>query len=546
MSKLKKWYKHLTLIIPLFLFLASAQPVYATVTIGVTDPNSVKCNISGTVPGGTQSVEFWLNAADTGTYLGVVGTSANGYTDWANQVSGTSYYWRVPANDTLFDGNSHTIVARARNSFQTASGSYTSSDLWCDRYNNRYNSSGLGGTFNAPAVGSSSYYCNGNWDGTAFDNDTPDTFRKPVDFWIQNADGSYGGFLGTKYTDPVQFWWSQRSFSFDPRTLDSASSYLTTGTTKKVAAFVLNLDVAGAIRDGPGGRTALGPLNKKIGTIDVACYPPLSVTCTADYYSDTASSRLVTWTAAATGGYSLTYSWSAVKSGSPTDISTGTKNQYTYGQTFTDPGTYTPTVTVNSADGAPNQIIQCPSFTLYAPAGPTISSLSITNAGTPSQYRVSGNQSTQAGSNWYNPITITLNATAGSGTISKSYVAFYDQSAGQLTSIIDSATGNPTDALRNFLAGDYKRGFVLRSDEAGSNFVWNPRTNAWLSLPVEGARICGPSGCASQEYFQAFPNTARSWKIRFDKNFGSKNMYTAAYMVNSNNQTIFSANLSPQ
>lgn len=221
-------------------------------------------------------------------------------------------------------------------------------------------------------------------------------------------------------------------------------------------------------------------------------------------------------------------------------------------------------------------------FTPYTP--PTISGLRIYNSGasqpTPSAYRVSGNQSgPQGGSGLLNPMTITLNAKPGvlapgsgipSATISKYYVAFYKKPDGAYTTTFIGGNGNPTDNIKNLLSANYNDGFILaygsgiKTGDTGNNhYVWDPRNNIWINITEKeyGQDICGPSNgptpdCANLLYYTASsgnPYTrptpdltlAHSWTILLDKNFGTKNMYTAGYVIDSNYVPAFLPDINP-
>lgn len=192
------------------------------------------------------------------------------------------------------------------------------------------------------------------------------------------------------------------------------------------------------------------------------------------------------------------------------------------------------------------------------PISPTITSLKIDNAdpnqtqGFTGTVKMSGNQSNQGGSNWYNPMKITLNANQGSNPIANYYVAFYDKTIGQLTN-------SPTflSDIQSKLNSNSKAGFLLRYG-SGKYYVWNPSIKNWFDITglTRGQRICGSAGCDTQTYYTAAPgnsfgdpanpNLPNSWNILFDQNFGSKNMYTAGYVVDNNNLSNFKADINPQ
>ncbi len=168
-----------------------------------------------------------------------------------------------------------------------------------------------------------------------------------------------------------------------------------------------------------------------------------------------------------------------------------------------------------------------------------------------SKSKISGLQSTQGGKGWYNPMTITLGATKGTGDLTDYYVAFYN-SPTLLTSIVDtSATPIPVAALTGLAANDY---FVLKYTHTATTdnwYTWDPQqtgTNKWVDISSETSRghdICSAACSPATLLYTAYPVSAASWKIRLDKNFGSKTMYTAGYVTDSNNLSAFNDNITP-
>ena len=192
---------------------------------------------------------------------------------------------------------------------------------------------------------------------------------------------------------------------------------------------------------------------------------------------------------------------------------------------------------------------------------PTISFLQIGNnsnraADFTSTLHSSGLQSDQGGKGWYNPMTITLNATAGTGTIQNYYVAFYNSLSLLSASIVDtSAIPIPVAALTDLAANDY---FVLKYNSAGRYSVWDPTTSSWFDMTgyLPGKKICNSATCtAANLYYTAYSgdatstprnlNLARTWTIRLDKNFHSKTLHTAVSVTDTNGLSAFSANIDP-
>ncbi len=178
-------------------------------------------------------------------------------------------------------------------------------------------------------------------------------------------------------------------------------------------------------------------------------------------------------------------------------------------------------------------------------------SLTISNAQTPAKNFTSNATGNQSGANggqgWYNPMTISLNP---SGDYS-SYVAFYNKSGGQGSSLSDIQSRTHTDP---------KNGFLLRYDAGGNYYVWNPLATSSNNQAVDcnpngcfinitgsslGKPICSTSSSATSPQtssscpqstpyllYTAYPGSAANrWQVRIDKNFGSKNVYTAAQLT---------------
>lgn len=207
---------------------------------------------------------------------------------------------------------------------------------------------------------------------------------------------------------------------------------------------------------------------------------------------------------------------------------------------------------------------------------PNITSLQVTNSnssqtgGFIGTDKVSGLQSNEGGSNWLNPMNITLNATAsGAGnSINKYFVAFYDKKEGTSTiqsaypNIIDNiANSDPNAQLKTLLNNDHSAGFLLAYDpgsnppSTGKHYVWDPSLNSsnkWVDITnsLTGYSICGfTSGnkdCINKLYYTVKPiNSAPTWWVALFKNFGSKTMYTAGYVLDSNGLSAYQADINP-
>lgn len=223
--------------------------------------------------------------------------------------------------------------------------------------------------------------------------------------------------------------------------------------------------------------------------------------------------------------------------------------------------------TNGTEDGANTQLdLGTPTYkTITCPVPPTITSLQVTNGGLSGTFTgtvgVSGRTSTtgQGGSNWYNPMIITLNATGGNGTNKQYYTAFYDKKEG--TASIQSAYSTASTFLtsvQGLLKTNPNAGWLLRYDEitatTGNYYVWDYSATS-------GTDCISGKGCfkditdlsalgwninqGTNLLYRVFPTTnPKQWQVRIDKNFGSKQMYTAGYVVSSNGSDI-KANLNP-
>lgn len=204
---------------------------------------------------------------------------------------------------------------------------------------------------------------------------------------------------------------------------------------------------------------------------------------------------------------------------------------------------------------------------------PSISSLQVTNSdsnqtvdstgarftGTP---KVSGLQNSEGGSNWNNPMNITLNATAiGAGNSIKQYfVAFYDKKEG--TSAIQSAyssiiagptNSDPNVQLKSLLIAHPDAGFLLAYDATTSkSYVWDPtsgNSNKWVDISgyvSNGWPVCASLPCTNTNtYYIAYPVSTGVWKIRLFSIFGGKTMYTAGYVTDTNGLSAYQADINP-
>lgn len=157
--------------------------------------------------------------------------------------------------------------------------------------------------------------------------------------------------------------------------------------------------------------------------------------------------------------------------------------------------------------------------------------LKVNNGATPSRtgaYKISGLEAADGGSNWLNPINISLSA---SGTVTDYYVSFYERDSG-------SKAASSLSEIQTRLNGHPERGFILRYSSAGYS-TWNTCQGGWESLPYTAA-ACNSS---TSYYTVSHPSDAM-WKVEFNPAFGNKNMYTAV-QASGTNTTTFSGEVQP-
>lgn len=178
---------------------------------------------------------------------------------------------------------------------------------------------------------------------------------------------------------------------------------------------------------------------------------------------------------------------------------------------------------------------------------PTIQSLYIREALSNTQkdgLRVSGANTTQGGTGFNNPLVVTLNATAGSATTASYYMAFYAKSGGLI-----SNSSQFLSTVQSRL-NDLKNGILLRYDSNGKYYVWaNSKWADITTLTTPGYPVCTNDNCINNPLiYRVFPgSSAKQWRLFFDKNFGDKSMYTAAYVSDSNNLSAYTGgDITPQ
>ncbi len=242
---------------------------------------------------------------------------------------------------------------------------------------------------------------------------------------------------------------------------------------------------------------------------------------------------------------------------------------------------------VNSCGGITSEVV---STEVTIPAYPTISSLQVSNSNSTQTInsfsgdsKVSGLQGSEGGSNWLNPMNITLNATAWNGddsgnSIKQYFVAFYDKKEGTstiqpaYTSIISNPSiSEPNPNLKNLLINYPDAGFLLAYNPGnnppttGKHYLWDPtssNTNKWVDITgliANGLSVCGftdgVKDCDNKLYYTVFPGNTlgtpsnptlpHSWDILLYKKFGGKSMYTGGYVTDNNGLTTYQTDINP-
>lgn len=216
----------------------------------------------------------------------------------------------------------------------------------------------------------------------------------------------------------------------------------------------------------------------------------------------------------------------------------------------------------------PNASITGPQFTCSASSGPTITSLQIGNIdshGFIGTSKTSGLQyGPEGGMGWYNPMTVTLNATKGAGDIKLYAIAFYDKNQGGTS--IQSALTSLT-AIEGQIDVDPTRGFLLAYaaqnclNQTGNCLVDNKGTgftagkyyayvkgSGWVDISIydtasTGFPVLNNSG---QTIYRVYAgSTQANWRVLYYKDFGGKNMYTPGFVIDSNNLSSFQSDLIP-
>lgn len=179
-------------------------------------------------------------------------------------------------------------------------------------------------------------------------------------------------------------------------------------------------------------------------------------------------------------------------------------------------------------------------------------------------YGISGNQTgSDSGVKWLNPINITLNARRGNLNlpIHRYYVAFYDKTTGARLTNKGSFIADIKKKLNPNATppGNPKNGVLLaygiesKITGAGSTtayhyYIWNK--TGWEKITTSSYAVKDASNntlFTATKIANGFlsPNYYVTWKIDFDKNFGSKPMYTAVYVADQIGQSDFNSSIVP-
>lgn len=194
-------------------------------------------------------------------------------------------------------------------------------------------------------------------------------------------------------------------------------------------------------------------------------------------------------------------------------------------------------------------------------------------SGFTSSFGLSGKRAAEGGKSWLNPMEITLNATPGNWPVTEYYVSFYDKTVNGNVAYSNSATFlTDIQGRLKSTPGDPKNGFLLAfrkqsascpspsptgaapcSTTGDAYYAWDGNLNTgaggWRAINTFGSGICPETlpACISGEelYTSASSTTAAKWNIKINSGFQSKDMFTAALVIDSNNNPGFQANITP-
>lgn len=174
---------------------------------------------------------------------------------------------------------------------------------------------------------------------------------------------------------------------------------------------------------------------------------------------------------------------------------------------------------------------------------PAINSLTVRNDGGAggSAVRTSGISSAQGGTGYNNPITITLDVTEGkkangANASTTYYFAFYSKAASAISS-------NFVSTLQSRIDSDLRNGALFRYTSAGNYEVYEhgAGTGGGTWTNINGFTALAPySVCDGSCFYRvAKGSSPKQWYISFNTSFGSKALYTAAFVTDENNLTAF-------
>lgn len=256
-------------------------------------------------------------------------------------------------------------------------------------------------------------------------------------------------------------------------------------------------------------------------------------------------------------------------------VNIGQKNDGT--STYRDSGSLTPNTTYYYYVIAQNGWNQRVSTNTPSLTTTCTTSLNVAQSGTLSSpapagvsFGQSGNQSTQGGINYFNPMNIALQTTTSNPVVTEYYVAFYDK--GNPVNPAYSNGSTFMSDVKGYLSTDTKRGFLIAFGKAvtgcpappstsasaylpcmnaDTHYVWDILNNRWQNIDVVpyntlGYTICGFTNCTGQTpYYLVFGNGFSGWKLSFDQAFTSKDMHTAVFLRDSSAASNLISNITP-
>lgn len=216
-------------------------------------------------------------------------------------------------------------------------------------------------------------------------------------------------------------------------------------------------------------------------------------------------------------------------------------------------------------------------FTVTSPTCTT--TLNITQSGALSSpapagatFDKSGNQSTQGGINYFNPMNIQLVTSPSNPILAQYYVAFYDKTSGTLISDNINFLTLVQNRLKTSAGGDPKNGFLLAyvsscpvtppagavtPCSASTYYVYDPvAATPWATIPSLGKDVCIITGTCpnlptnpliytASKKVLGDPDSDPKWIMTYYPQFNSKDMYTAVYIVDTSGIANLISNITP-